>query len=261
VFLQRRDGTLALDPTLSRQTGILDATAHFADASIRADVSTDDWPFLYMPTRTYPLSYLGMIALILALSGITTRSFVADKPGFGHVAFFLLGAGFMLVETKAITELGLVFGNTWHVIGIVISGILVMAFLANWLVQRFHIRRALPSAVLLLVTLAAGFLVSKYGDLSASRFGKPAAVVVLTCPMLFSGIVFSTLLARARDITGVMAVNVLGAMAGGVLEYNAMFFGFRFLYILAMAFYALAILAFTLNPRSHGSRLTRDPAR
>ena len=30
--------------------------------------------------------------------------------------FFLLGAGFMLVETKNITELGLGFGNSWQVI-------------------------------------------------------------------------------------------------------------------------------------------------
>ena len=36
----------------------------------------------------------------------------------------------MLLETKAITELGLTFGNTWQVVGISILGILVMAFLA-----------------------------------------------------------------------------------------------------------------------------------
>ena len=37
-----------------------------------------------------------------------------------------------------------------------------------------------------------------------------------------------------------MAANLLGAMAGGLLEYNSMYFGFRFLYLLAMALYAIA---------------------
>ena len=41
----------------------------------------------------------------------------------------------MLIETKGITEMGLTFGNTWQVIGIVIAGILTMAFLGNCAVQ------------------------------------------------------------------------------------------------------------------------------
>ena len=32
----------------------------------------------------------------------------------------------MLIETKGITELGLVFGNTWSVMAVVVSGILLM---------------------------------------------------------------------------------------------------------------------------------------
>jgi hypothetical protein len=56
-------------------------------------------------------------------------SFTSARPRVSNASFFLFGAGFMLVETKGITELGLVFGNTWQVIGILISGILVMAFL------------------------------------------------------------------------------------------------------------------------------------
>ena len=50
---------------------------------------------------------------------------------FSMFSFFFLGGGFMLVETKAITELGLLFGNTWQVVGITIISVLVMAWLAN----------------------------------------------------------------------------------------------------------------------------------
>jgi len=35
---------------------------------------------------------------------------------------------------------------------------------------------------------------------------------------------------------------LMGAMFGGVLEYNSMYFGFRFLYLLALGLYAAALL-------------------
>ena len=43
-----------------------------------------------------------------------------------------------------------------------------------------------------------------------------------------------------------MAYNLTGAMLGGVLEYNAMQFGFASLYVIAFALYALAWLM-TIN--------------
>jgi xanthosine utilization system XapX-like protein len=61
--------------------------------------------------------------------------------------------------------------------------------------------------------------------------------------MFFSGIVFSTLLAGAPAISGVMAVNLIGSMLGGILEYNSMYYGFRFLYVLGIGLYALALVS------------------
>jgi hypothetical protein len=67
-------------------------------------------------------------------------------------------------------------------------------------------------------------------------------VALLTSPIFFSGIVFSSLLSAHGAIAAVMAANLLGAMGGGLLEYNAMYFGFRFLYLLAIGCYALALV-------------------
>lgn len=39
-----------------------------------------------------------------------------------------------------------------------------------------------------------------------------------------------------------MAMNLVGAVVGGLLEYNSMFLGFRALYLMAMALYALAFV-------------------
>ena len=91
-----------------------------------------------------------MIAQILILSLLLGGNFFAESPSFSHLSFFFLGVGFMLVETKGITEMGLTLGNTWQVIGFVIAGILSMAFLGNCLVHWLRIKQTLVPYLFLL---------------------------------------------------------------------------------------------------------------
>jgi hypothetical protein len=184
-----------------------------------------------------------MAGLVIALSLLTFSRFLDGRPQFGTAPFFFLGAGFMLIETKAITELGLVFGNSWQVIGIVILAILVMAFLANLTVQCYSIERSSITYLLLLFSLAIGWWIAHTGGFPSGWFGRIGLAIVLTSPMFFSGIVFSTLLRSRGAISGMMAVNLLGAMCGGLFEYSSMYFGFRFLYILAAGLYTAALLS------------------
>jgi hypothetical protein len=233
-------------------------TSRFDAAGARIDVSTDDWPFFYMPRRVYPVSYLVILGMVLLGALALTANFVSDRPRSSELSFFLLGAGFMLVETKAITELGLTFGSTWEVIAVVIAGVLLMAFLANAVVQKFDIRRPQLAFVLLLGSLAAGWLVMGAGGFPSTLPGRIATVVLLTCPMFFSGIVFSTLLGARGSVSAVMSANLLGAMCGGLLEYNSMYFGFRFLYLVAMGFYGLALVHWALSRRPAAVPLSLD---
>jgi spermidine synthase len=248
MFLQSREGDLVLPKDLLARTGFRDVTARFADPKLLADVSTDDWPFFYMPRRVYPRSYVLVIVLVLALSLAFFASFLRERPRFSQAPFFFMGAGFMLVETKGITELGLTLGNTWQVIGVVIAGVLAMAFLANGVVAALKVRRPLVPYALLLASLALGLAVARAGGMAPSAGGKVLAVIVLTCPFFFSGIVFSTLIAGVEGLSGAMALNLVGAMCGGLLEYNSMYFGFQFLYWLAIALY-VAAAALTYLPR------------
>lgn len=240
VFLQNNEGTFALPPETLAETGLQDQSARYRESTALVDVSTDDWPFFYMPRRVYPVSYLLMLGMVLFGSLFLTRTLVAERPRFGELPFAFLGAGFMLVETKAITELGLTFGNTWQVIGFVIAGVLIMAFLANAAVHRFDLRRPHGAYALLLGSLAVGWFVARAGGFPPTPAGRIASAALLTSPLFFSGIVFSTLLGARASVTAVMAANLLGAMAGGLLEYNSMYFGFRFLYLLAIVLYAIA---------------------
>jgi hypothetical protein len=243
IFLEANDRQLVLPPAVLEQTGFADISATYADPAVSADVSTDDWPFFYMPRRVYPVSYLVMAGLVLALSLFTFTRFLEVRPQFGNAPFFFLGAGFMLIETKAITELGLAFGNSWQVIGVAIVAILVMAFLANFAVQRFNLSNSPIIYGLLLASLAGGWRLARGGSLSSTGLSRAGLVILLTAPIFFSGIVFSTLLRSRGAISGMMALNLLGAMCGGLLEYNSMYFGFRFLYVLAAGLYVLAFLS------------------
>ncbi len=250
IFAQSKNGDLKLDPALLARTGFLDRTALYANPALRADISTDDWPFFYMPRRVYPTTYIYVIGLMLLISLLLFGSFFAENPRFGHAAYFFMGAGFMLVETKAITEFGLAFGNTWQIIGIVIAAILVMAFLANLMVQKLAIRKPLVPLILLLGSLGVGLLAAKGGGFSSASSGQVATLIVLTCPMFFSGIAFSVLLTETAEISSAMAMNLLGALFGGLLEYNSMYFGFQFLYWIAMALYVAALAFWYLVNRA-----------
>jgi hypothetical protein len=255
LFLQRKDGTLVLPAGLGldRRAGFW-VMQRFEDAAVRADVSTDDWPFLYTPVRDYPRSHLLMGMVVLLLTALLTRNFTGEAPSFSGGVFFLLGAGFMLLETKAITELGLAFGNTWQVVGISISGILFMAFLSTWLVASGRLRGVVVPFALLLASLALGFYLSRAGGLPPTAPGRLGTVALLSCPVLFSGVLFARFLEAERSVSAAMAANLLGAMCGGLLEYNSMYFGFRFLYGLAALLYTLAfVLAWARRPRK-----TRD---
>lgn len=253
VFLQSEEPLTVPANLIGRGTTFWDKSSAYANPTLRADVSTDDWPFFYMPVRVYPVSYLLMGVLVLVLSLFLFSSFGSGRPSAGNVPFFLLGAGFMLVETKGITELGLTFGNSWQVIGIVIAGIMVMAFLANLVVRALAHPNGAQNAtsgwgtqtfcyVMLLALLALGWWVAKIGGLPSTLTGRIGTAVLLTSPLFFSGIIFSILLSRRGEISGAMSANLLGAMCGGLLEYNSMYFGFRFLYVMAGALYLLALV-------------------
>jgi hypothetical protein len=107
-------------------------------------------------------------------------------------------------------------------------------------VQWLSIRRPQFAYLMLLAALALGWFVARSGGFASTPLGRIETAIVLSLPLLFSGIVFSTLIAARERISGIMAMNLLGAIAGGLVEYNSMYLGFQALYLIAMACYALA---------------------
>lgn len=215
-------------------------------AASDVDLSTDDWPFFYMPERRYPVSYVVMVVALVAVSFFLVRRFLHGGETRTSWPCFFLGAGFMLVETKGITELALVYGSTWIVVGLVIVAILVLAYFANLLVATRGLPPRILSYGLLMLSVVAGLVLVSL-DLGALGFGTQRWVLTLglTLPLFFSGLAFSSELVRAPSLQAALSANLLGAMLGGFLEYNAMYFGYRALYLVALAVYAAAWFAST----------------
>jgi len=229
---------------------VADVTRLLADRRLSAEPSTDDWPFFYMPVRKYPVSYLVMIAMLMSMAALFIWPVLKMDIGRPAVSMpcFLLGAGFMLLETKAVTELALFYGSTWIVVSVVILAILIMAFLANLTVMRFpHVPRGL-SYVLLLISLGASLWFSMVSDsMQGQWLSRIVPTAVLTLPLFFSGLIFSAELETAPSISAALGSNLIGAMLGGCLEYNSMYFGYRSLYVLAIVIYGLSMVVSLLR--------------
>jgi SAM-dependent methyltransferase len=215
--------------------------------------ATDDWPFLYIRPGSRPTAYVLTLGAILAGAWVAVRrSLLGAEAGRGFDAhLFFMGAAFMLVETKCIAELSLLFGSTWTVNAAVFAGILTMILAANAVVARARPARVEGWFVGLGGAILLPFLVP-LGALNALPFSARAALGALfvSLPILFAGVVFATSFRSAASPSAALASNLFGALVGGVLEYGSMVFGIRSLNLLALALYGLAFLALRRRPRA-----------
>jgi SAM-dependent methyltransferase len=82
---------------------------------------SDDWPFLYLRAKIIPALNLRSMALIAGLSLLMVYIFSPARLVHPNWQMFFLGAGFMLLETKGVVHMALLFGSTWFVNSVVFS--------------------------------------------------------------------------------------------------------------------------------------------
>ncbi|ADB30654.1 Spermine synthase [Kribbella flavida DSM 17836] len=213
--------------------------------------ATDNRPFLYLFTDRIPSLYLITIGLILVagLIGVGVAgggsSYRRMRP---YADLFLLGAGFMLLETKSITGFALLFGTTWVVNAIVFAGVLVAVLAAVEVTRKFRT----PPLKTMYVVLFGGLLLSwVFPDswLLGMPVGLRAIVAVLIAflPIFAANVIFAKRFTDTADGTAGFGANLLGALLGGCLEYAALLIGFDGLILVAALLY---IGAFLLRPKS-----------
>src|SRR5262249_12407222 len=154
---------------------------------------------------------------------------------------FFLGAGFMLLETKGVVHMALLFGSTWVVNSVVFFAILVMVLLSNLYVLAFKPRALWPFYVL----LAAALLVNAYVPM-ATFLNLPGTVrVVASCavvfvPIFFAGVIFAAAFRDSTQPDVDFGSNIGGVILGGLSENLSLMLGFNHLLLVAIAFYALS---------------------
>ena len=229
--------------------------------------ATDDWPFLYVRQPAIPAQTWRGVALIVVLSlavwwlyrdrsdriSLPPSAGLADsihavpaRPQAGSdrgliVRSFLLGAGFMLIETRAVVEMALLFGSTWVVNTVVFAAVLVMALAGNLYAAWRKPTTLWPYYLGLAGALVIGYLVPSNHFLDWPRVTQIAVTCVIGfAPLTFAGIIFATSFTRSADPSRMFGANVAGALVGGLVENASMLFGFRGLLLLAGGFYLLS---------------------
>ena len=218
------------------------ARIHERDPSI--EPATDDWPFLYLRDRHIPQHYIVALAVVLVVSVLSVLATlgVVGAPQTGarrwSWQFFLLGAGFMLLETKSIIQFALLWGSTWVVASLAIASVLTMALLANAIVARKTIARPWLVAGVLVGLLALNYLIPIGRVAFDSRVAESVFYAALVfSPILCAGLLFGSAIARSTSLTRDYGTNLLGAMVGGVGEYLSLVTGFRaLLFVIAMCY-------------------------
>jgi predicted membrane-bound spermidine synthase len=218
------------------------ARMHMRDAGI--EPASDDWPFLYLRDRHIPRHYLAALALILAVSTVVVLLVVRGQAGKWSWGFFLLGAGFMLLETKSIIQFALLWGSTWVVASLAIASVLSMALVANYVVSKVEITRPWLVGGALLALLALNFFIPIGTIAFESRVVESFFYAVLMfSPILCAGLLFGSAIKRSTSLPRDYGTNLLGAMVGGVGEYLSLITGFRTLLLLIALCYIGAIAA------------------
>lgn len=167
-----------------------------------------------------------------------------------NVVSGVLGAGFMLLEAQIVSKMALLFGTTWLVNAIVVSGLLCLIVAANLLYAAFP---RVPLAVAyagLFLSLTVMFTVPISSLLFASFLARAAAATLVLCtPAFFAGIIFVSSFARAGFRGSALGSNLFGSLLGGLLESLSLWFGLKSLVIIAGLLY-LGSAAFLRRSRA-----------
>ena len=204
--------------------------------------SIDDHPFPYLRTASIPNVYLLAMALVLAASTLLVRLVAGPlRPMSGYFDLFLMGAAFLLLETKSVVQFALLFGTTWFVNSLVFAGVLVSVYLAIEVARHGRLPHPALLYAMLLIAVLGSMLAPPAALLNLAlplRFA--AAVILWFTPIFIANLVFAQRFREAGASHVAFGANLLGAVVGGVIEYAALISGYAALALLVALLYAVA---------------------
>lgn len=260
IYNPMHGGTVAfIVPTPGAKLDAMELARRPHTAPRRTEAQTltlsDDRPFLYLRPGIFPWGYLLVLGCVLAAAAVAARTvFGLGRTGQFDRPLFFMGAAFLLIETRGVTSLSLLFGSTWVVNSAVFGGILVMVLVANLAVQRWHRSEPGPwfGALFAAVALLYLFPVPWLQSLPLALRGVVGGLLT-GLPVGIAGVIVPMLLTRAAQPAAALGANLLGAVLGGCLEYFSMFGGLKSTALMALVLYLGAFLLL----RRRGRRMRR----
>lgn len=202
-----------------------------------AILTTDDWPYFYQHAPGLPIVVIIVSSAVLVVFGWFLRQ-TSGEGSRVDFHFMLLGAGFMLLEAQIVSRMALLFGTTWMVNAVVVSGLLCLIVGANLV---YGAVPRIPSALAyagLFVTLAVMYCIPTQKLFYQSwTLRAIVATLALCAPVFFAGIVFVSSFARAGFRGSALGSNLFGSLIGGLLESASLWFGLKSLTIIAALLY------------------------
>jgi hypothetical protein len=205
-------------------------------------LTTDDWPYLYLPAPAIPSFHL-IFATIFVFLAIFGRKRIFGLAGGLQIPMVLSGAAFLLLEVMAVSRAALLFGTTWMINSYIIAAVFIMTLLANWVAHRFPAMRLRWVIIGEIAGLLLNFLLAP--ALLAGLPWLPRLVLsglYFACPVFFSGLIFVRLwiIAERKDLA--LGNNLFGALLGGLLSIFSMLIGFNRMVLLNLAIYLGIVL-------------------
>lgn len=216
----------------------------------KIDVPTDDWPYLYLTKKTIPPDYLIVIGSLLALSLLAVFALQGHSFGRSDAHFSFLGMGFLLLETKSISDCSLYFGTTWLVTLLVVTGVLLMVLGANLVATRLP-RFSFSLYAPLFAVLVLLYIVPRDQILTLNFTERLLwTLFAVPLPVFFAGLIFSTTFRDAMKPSAAFGANLIGAMIGGFSEYLGMAIGSHQLALLVVVAYMGSLLFLLIARRA-----------
>src|SRR5438067_9626955 len=206
--------------------------------------ATDDWPFIYLPKKSFPGLYLRGLAVILGIS-LAGIFWVAPRSTLRRFDWhmFFLGVAFALLEVKALTTFALLFGSTWNVNSLVFFAILTSVLIAVLINAQFIFRRIWVFYALLFGMLGLNLVIRPEALLFQNAIARyMIAIALIFAPVFLANVIFSNSFRDTELADVAFASNLLGIMVGGMLEYFSMLVGYHLLLVAVIAFYFLAMV-------------------
>jgi len=211
--------------------------------------ATDNSPFLYFKGGSFPPLYTITLLAVLLTSLVTVRTLGGPLRDMRPYAdLFFMGAAFLLLETKNVATFALLFGTTWFVNALVFAGVLVIVLAAVETTRKFR-TPSLPVVYAgIAASLALAWVIRPEWLLPLPFVPRLLAASLLAfLPIYLANVAFSKRFQGSSDSQSAFAINLMGAIVGGCLEYAALMTGYNNLLIVTGLLY---LAAFLLMPRA-----------